>query len=82
MFVDIIESLRKKVKFIIHGDESIQDLLDLLNQMEIEFLIKMQENPKPLKTLSRDRGLSIEKIEEFELLINNGNLFPKAYKEY
>jgi len=50
--------------------------------MEIEFLQKMKENPKPHKRLSRDRGLSIEKIEELELEINDGNPFPKAYREY
>jgi hypothetical protein len=50
--------------------------------MEISFLQKMKEHPKPRKSMNRDRGLSLDKIETLEIEINNGNLFPKAYREY
>lgn len=50
--------------------------------MEIEYLRSMQENPQPQKGGSKMRGYSIQQIEAIEQEINNGNEFPKSFREY
>ncbi|WP_460220380.1 SMI1/KNR4 family protein [Psychroserpens sp. MEBiC05023] len=50
--------------------------------MIIEYLKSMKNNPKPNKGLSEMRGLTLERIIELELELNQGNPFPKVYREY
>lgn len=50
--------------------------------MEIEYLNSLKENLKPRSVKSKSRGLSVERIVELENEINNGNNFPKAYREF
>jgi hypothetical protein len=50
--------------------------------VEIEYLQLLKGTPKSHSEKFVNRGLSIEEIERLEILYNNGNPFPKSYREF
>jgi hypothetical protein len=50
--------------------------------MQINYLKKLQENPKGSQNENPMRGLTLQEIQQLEVLWNNGNPFPVVLKEY
>ncbi|MCT4664216.1 MAG: hypothetical protein N4A45_03155 [Flavobacteriales bacterium] len=50
--------------------------------MEIKYMQQLRDNPNLAPSIGRRKGINLSQIQELETKYNNGNKFPKAFREY